>query len=76
MANVRIHVERVIGNIKNRFCILSKGTLPSNLTKSKTDEVMGAVPNIEKLVTVCSCLINLSPSIVYSEEENTTIEEA
>ena len=65
MANVRIHVERVTGNLKNRFCILSKGTLSSNLTKSKTDEVMGAVPNIESLVTVCSCPINLSPSIVY-----------
>ena len=71
MANVCIHVEHVIGNLlKNRFGILSTGTLPSNLTRSKTDEVMGAVPNIKKLVTVCSCLINLSPSIVYSDEEN------
>ena len=67
LANVRIHVERVIGLLKNRYGILSQGSLPLNLVKSKREEVSGAIPHIEKIVTVCSSLINLSPSIVYKE---------
>ena len=70
IANVRIHIERVIGNGKKRFGILSQGSLPINLVKSKTDEPLDATPNIEKLVTVCACLINLMPSIVYTEGED------
>ena len=68
IANVRIHVERVIGNLKKRFAILSQGSLPINLVKGKSNEVMDATPNIEKLVTVCACLTNLMPSIVYKED--------
>ncbi|XP_065067930.1 uncharacterized protein LOC135693391 isoform X2 [Rhopilema esculentum] len=67
IANVRIQVERVIGLLKNRYGILSQGPLPLNLVKSKKEEVSGGVPHIEKLVTVCSSLINLSPGIVYKE---------
>ena len=55
IANVCIHVERVIGNIKKRFGILSQGSLLLNLVKSKTDEILDVTPNIEKLVTVCAC---------------------
>ena len=40
--NVRIHVERVIGNLKKRFWILSQGSLPITLAKSKTDEALDA----------------------------------
>ena len=69
IANVRIHVERVIGLLKNRYGILSQGPLPLNLVKSQQDEISGGVPQIEKLVTVCSALINLSPSIIYREEQ-------
>ena len=70
IANVRIHVERVIGNLKKRFGILSQGSLPINLVKSKSNEASDAVPNIEKLVTVCASLINLMPSIVYKEDKH------
>ena len=70
IANVRIYEEWVIGNIKRRFGILSQGSLPLNLVKSKTDEILDATPNIEKLVTVCACLINLMPSIIYKEDED------
>ena len=69
IANVRIHVERVIGNMKKRFGILSQGSLPINLVKGKSNEGLDATPNIEKLVTVCACLTNLMPSIVYKEDE-------
>ena len=70
IANVRIHVERVIGNIKKRFGILSQGSLLLHLVKRKTDEILDATPNIEKLVTVCAWLINLMPSIIYKENED------
>lgn len=69
IANVRIHVERVIGNLKKRFGILSQGSLPINLVNSMSNENADVTPNIEKLVTVCSSLVNLMPSIVYKEDE-------
>ena len=47
-----VHVEHVIGNLKKRFAILSQGSLPINLVKGKSNEVMDATPNIDKLVTV------------------------
>ena len=68
IANVRIHVERVIGMLKERFGILSQGSIPLQLIKSKTNSISGATPNIEKLVTVCSSLANLMPSIVYKQD--------
>ena len=34
LSKVRIHVERVIGNLKNKYTI-SKGPLPLNLVKHK-----------------------------------------
>ena len=68
IANIRIHIERVIGNLKRRFGILSQGSLPISLVKSKTNELNNDdYPNIEKLITVCACLINLAPSIVYKD---------
>ncbi len=50
LSKVRIHVERVIGLLKNRYTIL-KGTLSLSLIKHKNDE---NVANIDKLLTVCS----------------------
>ncbi len=58
LSKVRIHVERVIGLLKNRYTIL-KGTL--SLIKHKNDE---NVPNIDKLLTVCSALTNLGEPVV------------
>ena len=38
IAVIRIHIERVIGLIKNKFAILSSGPLPIPMIKSKQDE--------------------------------------
>ena len=69
IANVRILVERVIGNLKSRFGILSQGSLPISLVNSKLNEKSDMTPKIEKLVTVCSSLVNLMLSIVYREHD-------
>ena len=60
LARVRIHVERIIGLIKNKYTIL-KGPLPSHLLKHKSDT---RIVNIDKLLTICSALSNLSQKIV------------
>ena len=68
IATVRIHVERIIGKIKNRFRILD-GPLPITFIKPLIDECgEDLVPAIDKLVTVCAPLVNLSTGIVYSEK--------
>ena len=52
IANVRIHVERVIGHMKNRYQLLD-GPISINLVKSLKDEITGTVPNVQKLVCMC-----------------------
>ena len=60
IANVRIHVERVIGCLRQKYTILD-GTLPiAFLTTSENNPV----PLIDKIVRVCSALINHCPSII------------
>ena len=52
IASVRIHIERVIGLIKNRYTIL-KGILPFRTVKSIKDETMNettVVKNDQKLL--------------------------
>jgi len=53
---VRIHVERVIGVLKQKYTIL-QGTLPIALIKDDND----------KIVTVCCACVNMCPSIVPQE---------
>ena len=65
LANIRIHVERVIGSVKERYRIL-RGPIPLNMVKSQTNEKGNEVPNIEKLVRVACVLVNLSPGVVMS----------
>uniref|UniRef100_A0A1X7T0A2 DDE Tnp4 domain-containing protein n=1 Tax=Amphimedon queenslandica TaxID=400682 RepID=A0A1X7T0A2_AMPQE len=60
LSKVRIHVERVIGLLKLKYTIL-QGKLPINLLKRKNDCNYAF---IDKIVTVCCALTNLSPSIV------------
>ena len=57
---VRIHVERVIGVLKQKYTIL-QGTLPINLI-SDDDNYDEAV--IDKIVRVCCACINMCPSVV------------
>ena len=59
LATVRIHVERVIGQLK-KFKLL-QGTLPITLIKSRSDTT---VCTIDKIVTVAAALTNMSKSIV------------
>ena len=59
IANVRIHVERVIGGLRGRFRIL-KGPISIKFL-SGVDEVHSLV---DKIVKVCCVLNNLLPSVV------------
>ena len=62
LANVRIHVERVIGSIRQRFQILSAtGVLPKEYVskKSYNGRVM-----LDSIVTVCCALNNVCAGIV------------
>ena len=61
LAKVRIHVERVLGLLKNKYKIL-QGTLPIQVLKHKHDTREYA--NIDRILTVCAALINLCPSVV------------
>ena len=64
IANVRIHVERVIGLLRQKYTIL-QGTLPLDyLTFSNK---AGNCPLIDRMIRICSALINLCPSVVPFE---------
>ena len=67
IASVRIHIERVIGLLKNR-CTISQGILPLRLLKSIKDEGVSATfANCDKIFTVRAALTNLGDSILYNE---------
>ena len=59
MAMVRIHVERVIGVMKNRYTIL-QSRLPVSLIKRKDEDIA----TVDKLLTVCAALTNLGEPVV------------
>ena len=60
IANVRIHVERVIGSLRQKYTIL-ESTLPTDYLRcNKNDKV----PLIDRMIRVCSALVNLCPPIV------------
>ena len=59
MAMVRIHVERVIGVMKNRYTIL-QSRLAVSLIKRKDEDIATA----DKLLTVCAALTNLGEPVV------------
>ena len=60
LSSVRIHVERVIGLLKNKYKIL-EGPIQLNLLKHSNDINFA---HIDKILLVCSALINLSNPIV------------
>ena len=67
IASVRIHVERIIGLVKNRYKILDR-SLPTTLIKSISDEANDCdITSMEKLVIVCCAIVNLGGGIVYNE---------
>lgn len=63
-SNVRIHIERVIGLLKNRYTIL-RGTIPITVIKSLKEESQNAsLASIDRILQVCGALCNLRESIV------------
>ncbi len=58
IANVRIHVERVIGNIRKKYKILGNSQ-PVDYLNTKDDTTL-----LDMIVTVCCSLINLCNSVV------------
>ena len=60
LARVRIHVERVIGQMRKKYSILN-GTLPITLLKKSTDTT---ITTVDKILVVCAALTNLSRSVV------------
>ena len=60
IANVRIHVERVIGIVRQKYSIL-KGTLTLEYVAKKPYEDS---PYIDKIVCVCCALCNVCNSVV------------
>ena len=63
LARVRIHVERVIGLMKNKYTIL-QGILPITVISHKHDTE--DFSNLDKILVTCAALTNLSPCIVPS----------
>lgn len=59
LSTVRIHVERVIGVLKQKYTIL-QGTLPISVVMDSDDTQF----TIDKIVRVCCALVNLCPSVV------------
>ena len=62
IANVRIHVERVIGNIRKKYSILF-ATQPIDFVTVRNGDVI----TLDKIVTICCALVNLSDSVVPFE---------
>lgn len=61
VSNVRIHVERVIGQLRRTFTIL-EGTLSINELRSDED----GLAFIDKIAFVCCCLLNANEGVVPS----------
>ena len=62
LARVRIHVERVIGQLRKKYTIL-RNTLPVSLIKCPSDSDKTNC-TIDRILTVTAALTNLPPSVV------------
>ena len=60
IANVRIHVERVIGCVRQKYTILQE-TLPINYVCTRSGQ---ECPLIDRIARVCCALCNLCDSVV------------
>ena len=64
IASVRIHVERVIGLLHRKYTIL-ESTLPTDFLSCNANGSPDlTVPIIDRILRVCSALVNLCPLIV------------
>lgn len=64
IANVRIHVERVIGLLRQKYTIL-QSTLPLDYLTSSNKGLN--CPLIDRMIRICAALTNLCPSVVPFE---------
>ena len=62
LANVRIHVERLIGLVREKFRML-KSTIPITMLAKSKD----GYTQLDKIVAVCCALTSACPSIVPSD---------
>ena len=61
LANVRIHVERVIGVLRQKYSILqSTDYLMCDTSKDGNEDV----PLVNRMIRVCVALVNLCPPII------------
>ena len=63
LSRVRIHIERVIGLLRQKYTIL-EGTLPINMVMTSPGT---RYSTIDKIVLVCAALCNCCPSVVPSD---------
>ena len=64
IANVRIHVERVIGLLRQKYTIL-QSTLPIDFLLCDLNEPESSrKPLVDKMIRVCAALVNLCPPII------------
>ena len=63
LSSVRVHVERVIGLLRNKYTILH-GTLPLDYFMRKDEQNF---TTIDKLAIVCSALTNVCDSVIPFE---------
>ena len=60
IASVRIHDERIIGTLRQKYTILQR-TLPTDYLTCRSGE---SVPLIDRMIRVCSALVNLCPPTI------------
>ena len=60
IANVRIHVKRVIGAVRQKYSII-KGTFPIDLLIKNSQE---DIPLVDHIIHVCCALNNICDSVV------------
>ncbi|XP_026096982.1 uncharacterized protein LOC113068416 isoform X2 [Carassius auratus] len=65
IAHLRIHVERVIGSLRNKYTLLHN-TIPISLLLPCKDEEFTL---LDKMVNVCCILVNMCPSVVVRPDE-------
>lgn len=68
IANVRIHVERVIGTLRQKYTILTQRKFPIHLLSKLSNQCN--VPVFDQIVTVCSALVNLCRPICVKINED------
>ena len=64
IANVRIHVERVIGLLRRKYTILEGTLLTECLACNPDGPVERQLPLIDCIVRICAALVNFCPPII------------